>query len=145
MIRPYTDTDREALLHILRLNTPRYFAPEEEADFIEYLDKHLEAYFVVEESGQVVGAGGLNYLDNNALVRISWDLIHPDFQGRGIGRALTQFRIAEARSKPGVRLIQVRTSQLVYPFYQKLGFELEKVEKDFWAEGFDLYQMNIAL
>ena len=144
-IRPYADTDREALLHILRLNTPQYFAPEEEADFTEYLDKHLDEYFVVEESGQVIGAGGLNYFDNDTWVRISWDLIHPDFQGKGIGKALTKFRIAEAGKKPALRLIQVRTTQLVYPFYQKLGFELEKVEKDFWAEGFDLYQMSLAL
>ncbi|MBD1398520.1 GNAT family N-acetyltransferase [Pontibacter sp. JH31] len=145
MIRPYATTDREALLHILRLNTPRYFAPEEEADFAAYLDEHLEAYFVVEQAGQIVGAGGLNYFDDNTWARISWDLIHPDFQGQGIGKALTQFRIEEARKQPNLRLIQVRTSQLVYPFYQKLGFVLEKVEKDFWAVGFDLYQMNLAL
>jgi hypothetical protein len=36
----------------------------------------------------------------------------------------------------------VRTSQVAYQFYQKAGFDLEKIEKDFWAKGFDLYQMK---
>jgi hypothetical protein len=39
----------------------------------------------------------------------------------------------------------VRTTQLVYPFYQKAGFTLDKVEQDYWANGFDLYQMMLQL
>jgi [ribosomal protein S18]-alanine N-acetyltransferase len=145
MIRPYALSDKQALIDMLRLNTPAYFAPGEEGELVDYLDNKREDYFVVEEAGQVIGSGGLNYFDNNTWVRISWDLVHPDFQGRGIGKALTLFRINRAREKGTVRFIQVRTSQLVYPFYQKLGFELEKIEKDFWAKGFDLYQMKMGL
>lgn len=145
IIRPYIVADRQALIAMLRLNTPQYFAPEEEEEFIDYLNNKREDYFVVEEAGQVIGAGGLNNFDNNTWVRISWDLVHPDFQGRGVGKALTLFRIEEVRKRTTVRLIQVRTSQLVYPFYEKLGFELEKVEKDFWAQGFDLYQMKMEI
>ena len=44
-----------------------------------------------------------------------------------------------------VKTIIVRTSQLAYQFYGKVGFELEKVEKDFWAAGFDLYLMRLEL
>lgn len=145
MIRPYTPADQEALLQILRLNTPAYFAPEEEADFVLYLQERREDYFVVEREGQVVGAGGLNYFDDYTWARLSWDLIHPAFQGKGIGRELTLFRISKLKEKPGMQWLQVRTSQLAYPFYQKLGFELEKVEKDFWAQGIDLYQMKMKL
>jgi hypothetical protein len=38
----------------------------------------------------------------------------------------------------------VRTTQLVYPFYQKLGFEIRKSEPDFWAPGFDLVEMELT-
>jgi len=31
----------------------------------------------------------------------------------------------------------------VYKFYEKIGFELDKVEKDFRAKNFDLYQMQM--
>jgi [ribosomal protein S18]-alanine N-acetyltransferase len=145
MIRPYAVSDKQTLIDILRLNTPAYFAPEEEGEFVNYLENKREDYFVVEEAGQIVGAGGLNYFDNNTLVRISWDLVHPDFQGQGIGKELTLFRVEKARKKGTVRFIQVRTSQLVYSFYEKLGFELEKIEKDYWAPGFDLYQLKMEI
>ncbi|PVY39217.1 GNAT family N-acetyltransferase [Pontibacter virosus] len=145
MIRPYTPADQEALLQILRLNTPAYFAPEEEADFVLYLRERREDYFVVEREGQVAGAGGINYFDGYTWARLSWDLIHPAFQGKGIGRELTLFRIAKLKGKPNMKWLQVRTSQFVYLFYQRLGFDLEKVEQNFWAEGIDLYQMKMNL
>ena len=145
MIRVYTSADQEALLQILRLNTPAYFASEEEADLLLYLQERREDYFVIELEGQVVGAGGINYFEGYTWARLSWDLIHPAYQGKGIGRQLTLFRIAKLREMPGMRWLQVRTSQLVHPFYQKLGFELEKVEPNFWAEGIDLYQMKMNL
>lgn len=41
--------------------------------------------------------------------------------------------------------IVVRTTQFGFRFYEKVGFQLENVEKDFWAQGFDLYQMSVEL
>lgn len=145
MIRPYSPDDKAELIEILRRNTPRYFAVSEENDFIAYLDQHADHYFVVEEGDQIIGAGGINYFDAYTLARISWDLIHPNFQGKGIGKELLRYRIDEIRKKNTVRVIVVRTTQLVYEFYQKMGFELERTEKDFWAKGFDLYQMKLEL
>ena len=37
----------------------------------------------------------------------------------------------------------LRTTQLAFQFYEKMGFELDKTKKDFWAKGFDLYQMKM--
>ena len=34
------------------------------------------------------------------------------------------------------------TSQHAYQFYEKMGFELEKIEKEYWAKNFDLYIMQ---
>lgn len=146
MIRLHTSSDRPYLLALLQLNTPRYFAPEEENDFIEYLEHHSQNYLVVEHSGRIIGAGGFNTgFDNGRTVRISWDIIHPDFQGKGIGTGLTLYRIEQIKKITGVTKIVVRTSQLACDFYQKMGFELESIEKDFWAKGFDLYQMKLMV
>ncbi|WP_266203288.1 GNAT family N-acetyltransferase [Pontibacter kalidii] len=145
MIRPYTPADKEQLLYLLRLNTPTYFAAEEESDFAAYLEEHVEDYFVVEESGKLVGAGGINYFPDEHLARISWDMIHPNFQGKGIGTQLLQHRLQVISSKPGINMVIVRTTQLVYRFYEKVGFALEQTEKDFWAKGLDLYQMRMPL
>lgn len=145
MIRQYIERDKPALLHMLRLNTPAYFDVAEEQDYSEYLDRHIEDYFVVEQNDIIVGAGGINYFTDENLARISWDIIHPDQQGRGLGKMLTLYRINQIKNKPGMHFIVVRTTQLVYPFYEKLGFELLKTEKNFWAKGLDLYHMQMAI
>lgn len=145
MIRSYESKDKTAVLHLLHLNTPKYFAPPEEADLVKYLDSDSEHYYVVERNEQVIGAGGINYFAENALARISWDLIHPAYQGLGIGNELTRFRIEKIKENPQIKEIQVRTTQLAYRFYEKLGFKTKGNEKDFWAKGFDLYDMKLIL
>ncbi|WP_347159648.1 GNAT family N-acetyltransferase [Pontibacter chitinilyticus] len=144
-IRPFRKDDTGQLLELLRLNTPLYFAPSEEADLAEYLDKYAESYFVVEEGGKVIGAGGINYFLASGEARISWDILHPAYQGKGIGKQLLHYRIVLIKTNPAIRLVIVRTSQLVYKFYEKAGFRLEKVQKDFWAKGYDLYQLHLPL
>ncbi|MFT2010256.1 GNAT family N-acetyltransferase [Pontibacter sp. 13R65] len=145
MIRPYETKDRESLVALLQLNIPEFFDASEVEDFVVYLEQDAQNYFVLEEAGRIIGSGGYNWFDGGATARISWDIIHPDFQGKGLGKTLTIFRINEIKKNPVVRLVVVRTSQLVFLFYQKLGFKLEKIEKDFWAKGFDLYQLRLEI
>jgi [ribosomal protein S18]-alanine N-acetyltransferase len=146
MIRAYNNNDKAKVIELLRLNTPEFFAPLEESDLIGYLENHAEYYFVLEDAQSVVGAGGINYgFDNGKTARISWDIIHPHKQGNGYGTLLTNFRIAEIKKNPAIEKIEVRTTQLVYKFYEKLGFQLEKIETDYWSKGFDLYLMKITL
>lgn len=145
MIRPYTLSDKGKLMELLRLNTPAYFDPSEEKDFLDYLDHHVDHYFVVEDESTIVGCGGFNFAEDRKSVRISWDIIHPAVQGKGWGSKLTKYRIDKIREHPEVEVIIVRTTQLVCRFYEKLGFELKEVVKDYWAKGFDLYRMELKL
>jgi len=142
-IRPYTKNDKVAVIALLRSNTPLFFAPAEEKDFIEYLDKEIEDYFVVEENLEIIAAGGINYFTKERKARISWDFIEPNSQGKGLGRKLTEHRINHLNQNHEIDLIIVRTTQLVYKFYQKMGFKLMKVEKNYWAKNFDLYHMEL--
>lgn len=128
-------------MSLFRLNTPRSFHPTEEAALSAYLETGVEDYFVVEENRGLIAAGGINYLPGDRTARISWDMIAPEFQGRGIGRLLTEHRMNHLKNNREVDLIVVRTSQHACKFYEKMGFRLVKVEKDFWAKGFDLYEM----
>lgn len=145
MIRPYHEKDRTEIIALLKLNIPTYFDPSEEKDFVEYLDQHLEDYFVFEKEGKLIGSGGVNYAPDGSTARISWDFIHPNHHRQGIGKQLTLHRIAHIKIHPNIRHITVRTSQLAYTFYQKMGFALIRTEKDFWAKGFDLYEMQLTL
>lgn len=142
VIREYDERDKGAVIELLKLNTPQYFAPEEEADLIHYLDHEIDHYFVLEYNGAVVGCGGINFSEDGATGKISWDILHPSYQGKGLGSILLNYRIKKLQSFRQIQNISVRTSQMVYKFYEKNGFELKEVIRDYWAEGFDLYQME---
>jgi ribosomal protein S18 acetylase RimI-like enzyme len=146
MIRDYRPTDKAQVLELIDRNTPAYFVPEEKADLAHYLSHEIDAYFVYESEGKILAAGGINRgFDNGHTARISWDLVDPSVHGQGIGTALTHFRIQRMRTYPEIRKIVVRTTQLVYAFYQKQGFQLTETRKDFWAPGLDLYLLEMPL
>lgn len=142
-IREYNEKDKAAVIGLLQMNTPAYFSPEEEKDLVHYLGHEIESYYVAEHEGEVVGCGGFNFSDDRATGKISWDIFHPGYQGKGWGTRLLKYRIEILKEREHVKLISVRTSQLVYPFYEKCGFVLREIIKDYWAEGFDLYRMEL--
>lgn len=144
-IRNYQPADRAQIMELLRLNTPAFFSPNEEEDLVYYLDNHIERYYVAELDSKVIGSGGINLADDGITAKLSWDMVHPEHQGKGIGRALTEFRIQHIKEMEGIQMISVRTSQLVYPFYQKFGLEIKEIVEDFWDEGFDMYRMEYPL
>lgn len=141
-IREFKPKDKQVLIEILKLNTPKYFAESEVDDFALYLDNAIEKYFVVETQGKIIGAGGINFNYYNKEGRISWDFIHPEFQGRGVGKKLLNHRIELLKSMGNIKKITVRTSQSAYKFYEKNGFQLQNIIKDYWAIGFDLYRLK---
>ena len=143
MIRTYSHQDKPQIIELVKQNTPKYFHPSEEKDLEHYLDHDLEDYFVFEEDSEIIGCGGINYFPDQKLARLSWDIIAPKSQGKGIGKALTQYRIKHLIEHPEIDIISVRTTQLAFRFYEKMGFELETIATDFWAENFDLYQMRM--
>ena len=142
LIRAYQTSDKDAVLDLLRLNIPQYFSPEEEVDLVRYLENKIVHYFVLEFKNQVIGSGGFNFSDDKTTGIISWDILHPEFQGRSFGNALLRYRIEQLQQFKDVQKIIVRTSQLAYKFYEKAGFKLLEIVEDYWAKGFDLYRME---
>ncbi len=142
IIRPYQTSDHDNVIHLIRLNTPKFFAVEEENDLIKYLESEIELYYVLIYDQKIVGCGGINLADNNTIGKISWDLFHPAYQGKTLGTKLLQHRINKLNTIDSIQKITVRTSQLAYQFYQKFGFELIEIKENYWAEGFDMYYME---
>jgi N-acetylglutamate synthase-like GNAT family acetyltransferase len=142
-IRVYNSADYNSVLQLFRSNTPQFFDPSEENSLIDYLQNEIEDYFVVEVDDEVIGSGGINYFLENRTARISWDIVRSDQQGKGVGSKLMQYRIDRLYLNKQIENIVVRTSQVAVEFYQKMGFKLVRIEKDFWATGFDLYQMEL--
>lgn len=142
-IRAYTSDDKKLLIALLEQNTPSFFAEEEINDFVEYLNSHIDHYFVIEYKSNIVGCGGYNLFEDHA--KISWDIINPQYQGKGLGKLLLAYRIQQLKESQSIEQIFVRTSQYVYPFYESNGFVLEEIKANYWAEGYDLYKLTMRL
>lgn len=141
-IRAYESKDQQDVIHLIQLNTPEYFAAEEEQDLIFYLENEIEKYFVLLYDNKIVGCGGINFANDKTIGKISWDIFHPEYQGKSLGTMLMKHRIDLLQAMDSIQKITVRTSQLAYKFYEKQGFELLKISENFWAEGIDMYYME---
>ena len=141
-IRAFRISDKPTLLNIVKLNTPKYFTTSQYDDFKLYLKNSVEKYFVIESPDGIIGAGGINFNDYNKEGRISWDFIHPEHHGKGIGQKLLNYRISLLNSMEDIEKITVRTSKSAYMFYEKNGFQLQNIVMDYWAKGLDLYRMK---
>ena len=87
-IREFQKQDKEQVLSLFRLNTPESFHPFEEKDLQEYLESVAKHHFVAEDSKCILAAGGFNFgFDSGKTARISWDMVHPEFQGQGIEKS----------------------------------------------------------
>jgi len=145
MIRPYRAADKAEVIRIFQLNTPTYFAVEEQTDLEGFLEKHADNYWLIEQEGQLVGCGGITFSTDKTEARIAWDFFSPAFQGLGLGKQLTLYRLEQIKKVKTVDQIIVRTSQLAYRFYAKFGFKTQEVKKDYWAPGLDLYAMAMPV
>ena len=143
MIRAFNTSDKPAIFRIFMLNTPDYFAVEEKKDFEAFLDEHAKTYFVVEENNKIVGCGGYHFEERKTEGRISWDLFHPDYRGKGFGRQLVSHCLEAIRKESAVKKISVWTSQLAFQFYERFGFKTKEIKKDYWGKGLDLYRMEM--
>jgi [ribosomal protein S18]-alanine N-acetyltransferase len=144
-IRTYTTTDFVACLSVFDANTPQYFAPSERDWFISYFEKQIEDFYVVEKDDKIVACGGVNYEDNNTTGVLSWGMVLPEYQQQGIGTALTKHRLEVMRCKENLTKARVRTAQLTFKFYEKMGFTLTHFEAGYFGGLFDLYDMNMDL
>ena len=108
----------------------------------QYRHSERELYFVLLLNKEIVGCGGINFTDDKTTGKISWDIIHPQHQGKSLGAQLLKYRIEKIKSINGIQKITVRTSQLAYKFYEKQGFTLKEIRKDYWAKGYDMYSME---
>lgn len=144
-IRKYHPKDKNDVVEVFKSNVPKYFSEKEVQLLINFLDDLKDDAFVVLKENQIVGFAGINRdLDKKEGV-LSWGFIHPDFHQKGLGGLVTKHRISVLKEDKRLKTIIVRTSQLVFPFYEKMGFALIKTEKDYWDIGYDLYEMKMEI
>lgn len=92
-IRKYAPTDKAAALNLIRLNTPQFFAPAETEEFGRYLDMYPETYYMLLLDGKIAGGGGVFFAEDGNAASLAWGMIHPAHRRKGLGTALTRFRL----------------------------------------------------
>src|SRR5690554_2489514 len=106
-IREYKVTDNQDVIDLIKLNIPEFFAVSEEEDFKEYLDNERELYYVLLYDDEIVGCGGINFSDDRTMAKISWDIFHPDYQGKSLGTQLLKYRLDIIKSMDHIQKITV--------------------------------------
>lgn len=142
MIRPYKLEDKESLLKIFNLNTPKYFDKSEIHDFQKYLAQNSETYLTIEVDDTIVGGTGyyINQDDNSG--RITWIFFDPSYSGKGLGKESVEHCLRIMSKDSSVEKFIVTTSQLAYQFFEKFDYRVKRIEKEYWGEGLDLYEME---
>ncbi len=146
-IQVYQAGYEEGVMALFRMLAPEFFHPEEEKDLRYYLRNELEDYYVVTgKAGTPLAAGGITYEPGEVgEACLSWDLVHPDYQGNGLGTQLVRHRLQRIREKKNRSKIRVRTSQLARGFYGRMGFVVQERVSNFWAPGYDLVNITMDL
>lgn len=142
-VRPYIATDAGWLLAIFRKNVPVAFGADEIAEYANFLRTNTDPYFVAEHNGEVIGACGHYFVQDGQIGRICWIFSDPDRKGLGVGGALLKHNLDQIRQHTTVQIVECRTSQVAYRFFEKFGFVLQYTELNYWAPGLDLYFMKL--
>lgn len=132
--------DLEGILASFDSNVPEFFAKEEREDLVEYLKEPPGTYLTLRVNGQIIGGCGF-LVEDDGVGKITWSFISREFHRRGYGREVVLYSLKKLREK-GVTECAVRTSQHTHLFFATFGFLTRGYQKDYWAPGFDLYDMS---
>lgn len=149
-IRKYEPRDRAACLAVCRSAVPKFIGECEIPLFEAFLDKLPGPYFVAEvgseaADGQVIACAGYALSADQQIATLCWGLVHVAHHGTGVGRRLLEARLTAIRGTPGVRRIELGTSQHTFDFFAKFGFETVDICPDGFAPGLDRYDMRLLL
>ncbi|MEM9602855.1 MAG: GNAT family N-acetyltransferase [Pseudomonadota bacterium] len=136
-IEPYAADWRAGCLAVFDGNLGRYFADDERATFIEYLDVHSSTlpYFVLVSGDTVLACGG--YGKEGDRVSLNWGMVARDHHRRGLGQCITRFRLERIAVEHPDTPVRIETSQHTMGFYARLGFAVENHTPDGFGVGID--------
>ena len=122
IIRTPTDTDRPAILHVLR----DAFRREEEAKLVELLwrDDAMKVEVVAEESGEIIGYCGFSPITTEpvregVLFGLAPLAVLNDRQGKGVGKALAMKGLEACRKQNAAMVVVLGEPD----YYSKFGFK----------------------
>ena len=81
-------------------------------------------------------AGSTEYeMKNPDHAYLSGLVIHPDYQGKGIGREAALFRLEKLKGVKRIDLVTHPENFKIIDLYQSLGFKIEKQIENYFGDG----------
>lgn len=137
----YDSSYLSACLALFDANCPEYFAPNERADYVEFLATRGDGYTVCLVDEDLLGAFGV-YALGSSLAQLNWILLAPAAHGRGIGSAIMDHTQTLMREL-GHRTLKISASHKSAPFFARFGAtEVERVP-DGWGPGMHRVEMTL--
>jgi N-acetylglutamate synthase-like GNAT family acetyltransferase len=128
--RRFQISDLPECLEIYKLNEPGRF-PEGVLDQYERRLREQSSYFLVaERNGHIIAAGGIAYSQKPHWVMLSFGLVRPDEQGKGVGTALLLARLALLKNNEPVYRVLICAVAKSLGFYERFGFRRIGTWKD---------------
>ena len=113
--------DALTCLGIFDSNVPDYFLPQEKEGFASFLSRlpaPVTDFVARNQFQKVIACGGVKLEPEHHLAKLRWDIVHRSFHRQGIGKTLTQHRLAWIAQNQNIHLVQVGTSQFSVGFYE---------------------------
>ena len=138
----YNNNFRTNCLDLFKSNVPNFFDPSEEILFNHYLQKDNVNYFLLFNSNnQLMAAGGYELEKTLNTIALTWGMVHIRYHKKGYGKSLVEFRLKSIANYYPQFDVVLNTSQKTFRFYEKLGFKLVSIKKDYYGVGLDRYDM----
>jgi GNAT superfamily N-acetyltransferase len=142
VFRPYEAKDRAACRALFDENCPDFFAPNERAEYAEFLDSSPQGYEVCILYDQLVGAFGLHAHDSGDLA-VRWIMVSRQVHGRGLGSTMMTRVLSSARSM-GAKRLHIAASHKSAPFFARFGaLETARIT-DGWGPEMHRVEMQIG-
>ena len=141
--RPFSSSDQQSCLALFDANCPEYFAPNERADYLGFLEKSPAGYELCLMEDAVAGAFGL-IGDAATRRRLNWIMLNPQFQGRGAGRAIME-RVIALAAAGRIHVVEIAASQKSASFFARFGAVTLKVTDNGWGPGMHRVDMELPL
>lgn len=90
--------------------------------------------YLIYKDGQLVGIIEFQ-MKNPDHAYLAGITIHPDFQGQGIGREATLFRLEKLKGVKRIDLVTPPENFRIISLYKSLGFKIEKRIENYYGDG----------
>jgi len=126
----YNNSFLESCLNLFRTNIPKYFDPKEENLFKNYLkNEGVNYYLFFDQFDSLVSAGGYEYEKKLNIISLTCGMVDIRLHNHGHGTYMTSYRLKKINTQFSNVNISLNTSQHIFRFYEKFGFQLMGIKK----------------